>query len=249
MTFQPQFLKAKTMHARRGGIDNRFTYAIDCVLIDPDCQENMSCLARNCFHIFSINDHDYGPIGSNENPIEWVKEQFAKVGLDTFELRLLTQPRMLGTLFNPVSFWLAYKNGALIAFLAEVNNTFKERHFYLCHHADFRAISGNDKISAKKVFYVSPFQEIAGTYAFTVSLLEDSFSIHIDFQNGEEGVLATMYGTRTPLTFRTTLGALLMRPFAGIRVFVLIFYQAIKLKIKGAKYRTRPKPPKTKVSS
>lgn len=249
MTFEPQYLKAKTMHARKGGIENKFIYPVDCVLIDPESAQKTKGFARNSFHIFSVNDRDFGPKDINENPIVWIRQQFEKARLSKFQIRLLTQPRLLGTLFNPVSFWLAYKDDVLVAFIAEVNNTFKQRHFYLCHHADFREISSDDKLSAKKVFYVSPFQKIEGNYVFQIHISDEKFAIYIDFQNGSEGVLATIYGARSPLKFSAIIGSAFRRPFGGMRVMALIFYQAMKLKFKGAKYRTRPNPPKIKVSS
>ncbi len=45
------------------------------------------------------------------------------------EIWLQTFPRVLGYVFNPVSFWLCHdRDGLLRAVLAEVNNTFGEHH-------------------------------------------------------------------------------------------------------------------------
>jgi DUF1365 family protein len=67
-----------------------------------------------------------------------------------------------GYVFNPVSFWYCHdRAGGLRAVLAEVNNTFGERHNYLLHHADLRPIVAGDELRARKVFHVSPFFPVA----------------------------------------------------------------------------------------
>ncbi|MDE5028224.1 DUF1365 domain-containing protein, partial [Francisella tularensis subsp. holarctica] len=48
------------------------------------------------------------------------------------DIKLMTMPRVLWYVFNPFSFGLCYKNNKLIAVRAEVNNTFKETHSYIC---------------------------------------------------------------------------------------------------------------------
>jgi DUF1365 family protein len=78
-------------------------------------------------------------------------------------LMLLAQPRTLGHVFNPVSFWLAHdKQRRLRAVISEVSNTFGDRHSYLCAHDDHRPITREDTLSAQKIFHVSPFQPIEG---------------------------------------------------------------------------------------
>ncbi len=80
---------------------------------------------------------------------------------------LVAQPRVLGFLFNPVSFWLIVdQTDDLRAVIAEVNNTYGQRHSYLCAHDDLRPIRFSDTLTTKKVFYVSPFQDVSGRYDF-----------------------------------------------------------------------------------
>jgi DUF1365 family protein len=74
---------------------------------------------------------------------------------------------MLGYVFNPVSFWFCHdRGGALRAVLAEVNNTFGERHNYLVAHADGRPIRDGEALRARKLFHVSPFLAVHGDYRF-----------------------------------------------------------------------------------
>ena len=247
MNTGPEILRSGTMHARKGDVKNKFVYKMDLVMIDPDAQTDMGLYSRNRFNVFSVSDKDYGPRG--QFAAKWIRNAFEQAGLNSFDLRLLTQPRVLGSLFNPVSFWFAFKGDVLVAFIAEVNNTFKQRHFYLCHHPEFEPITARDEFVSKKVFYVSPFQDIEGDYVFQVDLTKNKFAIRIDFQNSGQGVLATLYGTRAPMTNRAIALATVRRPLGGLRVLGLIFYQAVKLKIKGVAYRVRPEPPQKDLST
>ena len=83
------------------------------------------------------------------------------------EIVLYCFPRMLGYVFNPVSFFVCHDAaGTVRAVLAEVNNTFGESHCYLLAHADGRALVSGETMTAPKVFHVSPFFPVAGHYEF-----------------------------------------------------------------------------------
>jgi DUF1365 family protein len=156
---------------------------------------------------------------------------------------------MLGHVFNPVSFWLCHNaDGQMTVVIAEVSNTFGERHSYLCHHDDLRPIERTDTLSATKIFHVSPFQDVEGGYVFRFDIRADKIGIWIDYSNGKGGLIATLTGARKPLTNQAILWAILRRPLGSRRVLALIHWQAFKLWWKGAKYRPAPKPPSEEVS-
>jgi hypothetical protein len=132
--------------------------------------------------------------------------------------------------------------------IAEVSNTFGDRHSYLCHHDDLREITKADTITAQKVFHVSPFQDIAGGYTFRFDIQPESIGIWIDFSDGPTGLIATLTGVREPLTNASILKAIARRPLGSRRVLALIHWQAVKLWWKNVRYRARPKPPEDDVS-
>ena len=132
--------------------------------------------------------------------------------------------------------------------ISEVTNTFGDRHSYLCHHPELRPILPTDRLLATKIFHVSPFQPTEGTYEFRFDFRDQKVGIWIDLQMPHGGVMANLIGACKPLKNRTILGALLRRPLGSRRVLGLIHWQALKLWWKGAKYRTRPEPPKAEVS-
>jgi DUF1365 family protein len=71
--------------------------------------------------------------------------------------------------------------------IAEVSNTFGDRHSYLCAHDDHRPITREDTLSAQKIFHVSPFQPIEGGYTFRFDIREDRVGVWIDYGPGTRG--------------------------------------------------------------
>jgi DUF1365 family protein len=136
----------------------------------------------------------------------------------------------------------------LIAVISEVNNTYGDRHSYLCHHADQRPIEASDTLHAVKILHVSPFQPVAGDYSFRFDVRADRIGIWIDYTRPEGGLIATLTGARRPLTTGAILLSALRRPFGARRVLALIHWQALKLWAKGALFRGRPAPPQKEVS-
>src|SRR3982074_1008899 len=83
------------------------------------------------------------------------------------EIVLYAFPRMLGYVFNPVSFWVCHDtSGNVRAVLAEVHNTFGETHHYLLADENGRALVSGETLSARKALHVSPFCAVQGHYAF-----------------------------------------------------------------------------------
>ncbi|MGV6812952.1 MAG: DUF1365 domain-containing protein [Brevirhabdus sp.] len=247
----PAYLRGTTTHARRGAVRHVFTYGVDYVLVDPEAHSGPPLFSRNRMNLASVHDRNHGGVPGKGVGAEWAWGVLAQRGLTRtahHRLRLLTQPRFLGYIFNPVSFWLLFAGTDLIAAIAEVNNTFGDRHSYVCANPDFAPISADQQLRADKVLHVSPFQQIAGDYAFRFAVSEKAVDIRILHSNGAEGLSASLSGALVPLTNRAILGATLRRPFGPLRTMALIHWHALKLKLKGATYRTRPLPPENEVS-
>lgn len=244
-------MRGSTTHARKGAIKNAFTYGVDYLLIDPNDTADLPPLfARNSWGIFSLHDTDHGgPRGDGEG-VAWAQRVFANAGLspDGVKILLLAQPRFLGFWFNPVAFWFAMKGDDLVAVIAEVNNTMGDRHSYLCAKDGFAPIGVGDVLTSRKVFHVSPFQEISGDYRFRFNVTEDKIGITIDLVDGNKGLVATLTGPLKPLRYGGFLGAAVRRPTGALRVMALIIWQAAKLKAKGAAFRKRPDPPTEEVT-
>ncbi|MGB3407386.1 MAG: DUF1365 domain-containing protein [Jannaschia sp.] len=249
----PEHVPAQTFHGREGeGVSNAFRYGIDYVLIDPEVDVPLPRLfSRNGANLASIRDRDHGGAPGAGRGLAWVREVLDQHRITAVPGRvlLLAQPRMLGHVFNPVSFWLCHDAAGLLrVVIAEVSNTFGDRHSYLCHSDDFAPITRDLKLSARKVFHVSPFQPVNGDYTFRFDIGPERIGIWIDYRSERGHLLATLTGPRRPLTSRGLIRAALRRPFGSRRVLGLIHWQAAKLWWKGATFRRRPQPPASEVS-
>ena len=250
----PEHIPGQTYHGRRGDIENAFRYGVDYVLVDPeDTGRGPALFSRNRGNLTSLHDADHGGAPGKGRGVAWLRETLAAHGIAPCLARrvlLMAQPRVLGHVFNPVSFWLCLDGaGALRLVVAEVTNTFGDRHSYLCHRDDFAPLTRDDCVEATKCFHVSPFQPVAGAYRFRFDLQPDRVGIWIDYRQGNGGgLIATLCGPRVPLTNAGILRACLRRPLGSRRVLGLIHWQALKLWWKGAIYRVRPEPPAEDVS-
>jgi DUF1365 family protein len=242
-----QHLRGKTFHGRKGGLANKFRYSVDYVLLDPKDVQAPRLFSHNAANLTSVQDRDHGGAPKQGRGIVWAREVLAAHGLPIGKILLLTQARVLGHVFNPVSFWLCHNAaGELCAVIAEVSNTFGERHSYLCHRDDRATLTREDIVSATKIFHVSPFQPVEGGYQFRFDIRPDKIGIWIDYSAGAGGLIATLTGKVQPLTLPRILGMALR--FGSRRVVALIFWQALKLRLKGAKYNPLPVPPVDEVS-
>ena len=200
------------------------------------------------FNLFSLKLHDYGK-GSPEG---WIRTQLTSWNITKAngDIVLVTLPRVLGYAFNPVSFWFCLDSaGALRAVLADVSNTFGERHAYLLFHDDQHVISSQEWLTAGKSFHVSPFIEVSGHYEFRFAYSEEKIGVWINYHDQDGLQLTTsMVGKRQDLTSRALLLCFFRYPLVTLKVIGLIHYQAIRLALKGIRYRVKPAPPTLEVS-
>jgi len=246
---QVQRIPAETFHGRKGPVRNAFRYTVDYILLDPDKAQGPRLFSRNRGNLMSLHDTDHGGAPGQGRGAAWAREVLTAHDLPTDRVLLLAQPRLLGHVFNPVSFWLAYDPlGHLRAVIAEVSNTYGDRHSYLCHRDDCAPITREDTITAQKIFHVSPFQPVSGSYAFRFDIRPDRIGIWIDYTTATGGLFTNLIGPREPQTNRGILASALRRPFGSRRVLALIHWQALKLALKRVKFNSRPTPPKEDVS-
>jgi DUF1365 family protein len=203
--------------------------------------------SRNRFNILSHHDKDHG---DGKLPLfQWIDALLKAQGvLDADgEVWLQTFPRVLGYVFNPISFWFCHRSdGALRAILCEVSNTFGERHCYLLDKG--HPIENAVEMSARKIFHVSPFCAVEGSYRFQFIHNQRAASAdilaRIDYYSDEGAVLLTnISGSSRPLTDGNITIALLRYPLMTFMVIARIHWQALKLWIKCVPFYRKPSPP------
>ncbi|WP_138468503.1 DUF1365 domain-containing protein [Poseidonocella sp. HB161398] len=246
-----EHLRGETVHAREADVQNAFRYSVDYVICDPEESRGPLLFSRNRANLAALQDRDHGGAPGQGRGAAWMREVLAAHGLEACDgqILLVAQPRVLGHVFNPVSFWLCHdRAGGLRAVVAEVSNTYGDRHSYLLHHPDQREIGPADRLEARKIFHVSPFLPVDGGYVFRFDIRPDRIGIWIDHRSEAGRLFATLTGRRAPLRSLGILGMCLRRPFGSRRVLGLIYWQALKLRLKGAGWHVRPAPPAEEVS-
>jgi DUF1365 family protein len=230
-------LTGKVMHERLRPKHHRFTYPVFYVRCDLD---RLASLGSGWFGIdrwrpLSLYRRDHGPRDGRELAT-WMREQLSAAGVEEANGRIWLQafPRVFGYAFNPVSFWFCHdRDGRLRALLAEVRNTFGERHSYLLSANGNAPIAANTRLMCRKVLHVSPFCRVEGGYAFRVREASNSASVSIDYHDADGLLIRTALGGRlTPLTRASALAALLRQPLLTVGVIARIHWQALRLALK-----------------
>ncbi len=201
-------------------------------------------LARNRRGALSFFDKDHGDGGGD--CLAWLDVLLQREGISdaSGEVWLHTYPRVLGYTFKPVSFWYCHGlGGELRAIVVEVNNTFGERHCYLLNAPRY-----GQELRADKVFHVSPFCTLQGSYRFRfMRVKNEQFEktvARIDYDDTSGPLLETsVSGTLHLLTPAAVRKALWRYPAMTLGVMARIHWQALKLWRKRVPFVSKPKPP------
>jgi len=255
---QPLLLCGKVFHARLRPVRHHFAYPVlYCVLpLHALAAANCPGFGVNRAALVSFHERDHG--ARDGSPLlPWLRQLVACTlgearAAEITAVWLQTFPRMLGYVFNPVSFWYACRgDGRVTAILAEVNNTFGEHHNYLLAHADGRPIADGDCFARDKVFHVSPFFPVRGHYVFRFALAAARPTVHIDYADADGDLLRTaIAGSPRPLTPRTVALAVITRPLFTVGVIARIHWQAARLYFgKRVTFFRKPVPPLEETSS
>lgn len=235
------------MHRRLSPRRHRLRYRAFWMLIDLDeaaaLGRRLALFSHNRFNLFSFHDADHGD-GKSEPLRAYVERTLAEGGIDIAggHVALLSMPRILGYVFNPLSIYFCTRaDGSLAALLYEVRNTFGQKHSYLL------PVTGDEPTvhqRCAKEFYVSPFLGMDMTYDFRVVAPSDTISVVVAAGDRRGPVLvASLTGRRRTLTDRALASIFFALPLMTLKVVVAIHWEALKIWWKGMRLYPRPPAP------
>ena len=234
----------KVFHARQKPKKHSFNYKVFYLNINlNDIKKNNLpfLLSYNKFNMFSFYDKDHGPLNC-KNIDDWVRNliKINKIKVNIKNIYLLTFPRVLGYVFNPLSIYSCLdKNGRIVIQVYEVHNTFNQRFFYIVKNSFLKK---NHKNVYKKKFHVSPFMSMKGSYKFKSIWIENKLNLLVEYFSKDENFFASFSGTERKLNNYNLILYFLRIPFMTIKIIIGIHLEAIILYIKGAKFYKCPKP-------
>lgn len=159
----------------------------------------------------------------------------------TGPIRLLTHLRYWGYVQNPVSFYFCFdpSGTTLETVVAEITNTpWGERHAYVVR-ANPR--SRSHRASFDKEFHVSPFMPMDQSYHWRFSTPGDRLHVHMENRGGDERVFdATLALRRAPMTGPVLAGCLARHVWMTASVVTGIYWQALRLWLRGAPFHPHP---------
>jgi uncharacterized protein len=235
------------MHARLKPMGHRFSYRVMSLLIDLDRLDAADRQSRlfgvNRAALYSFNEADHG-MRDGSRLRAYAQRCAAADGIDLTGGRvlLLCYPRLLGYTFNPLSAYFCYRAGGELALIIyEVRNTFGDIHAYVLPVKPGEISEAGVRQQQDKLFYVSPFIEMAMRYHFRVSPPGHTVKLRI-LETDREGPLlsATFHGRRRPLTTAALLRSFFALPLVTLKIVSAIHWQALRLWLKGARLVPRP---------
>lgn len=216
----PALYRAQIDHLRRGPARHRFRHRSFLWLVDPESPPHIPWALRPLAR-FDRRDH-----------VD-VRGLLAEHGVTADRLVMLASPRTFGYVFNPVSIhWCLRSDGTLAARVAEVHNTYGQRHAYLLPPEGANHVT--------KALEVSPFHPPDGTYQIRISEPGPKVAVSVSFRPVDgPPFTASLVAERVQASTGNLLKLLLLYPWPSMRVSALIRWEAFLLWVKGSpRYRT-----------
>jgi uncharacterized protein len=216
--------RTRITHLRRAPVHHYFEHRGYSWYVDVDELPRLPRWLRP-FAGFDARDHLDGR--PNDTLRQRIDAFLAQRGIDLGGGRItaLMQARVLGYVFNPLSlYWCHDSDGVLRHIIAEVHNTYGERHAYLLPP------DGNRPVMVRKKLYVSPFNAVDGYYLVRAPLPDNELDVRISLhRDNQPAFVATLRGTRRPASIGELVWLQVAAPMAPLMGALGIRVQGITL--------------------
>ena len=225
-------------HVRHTPVRNAFSYRSYSWLVDiddlPRPPRPLRALAQ-----FRAEDHLGEPgrtLRQNVDALLWTHD----IDLRGGRILMLANARVFGHVFNPLSvYWCHDDAGTLAAVIAEVHNTYGERHAYVLRPT----VDG--RVEFAKEFYVSPFYPVDGSYVMSLPEPDERLAVTVELHRGEaKPFVATVRGSRKPAGTAALVRSALRVPWVTLTVAAQIRVQGLKLWLRRVPVVPRPHHPR-----
>jgi DUF1365 family protein len=253
---QAQLCFGQVRHKRLRPVHNAFAYGTYFLRLPlrtlGSADFGSALFSRNRFNLLSFVDADHGD--GKQPVLAWIDALLKQEGIADAdgEIWLQAMPRVLGFVFNPVSFYFCHgRDNSLRAILCDVRNTFGERHFYLLDTG--WPIEYGSELTARKVFHVSPFCKVEGRYRFRFTRVargaaEQTLAC-IDYDDADGTLLQTSVSGRSAAIGNASVArAFFCFPLMTFGVVLRIHLQALRLWCKRVPFFSKPATPEQEVS-
>ncbi|MFD3525321.1 DUF1365 domain-containing protein [Streptomyces sp. NPDC058653] len=230
----PALYECEVTHARTLPLRHSFRHRTYLWCVDLDALPVLPVPVRPLAG-FDARDHFTGRAGSIRAGLDgYLAGQ--GIDLDGGRVVMLAHARVLGFVFNPLSvYWCHDASGGLVCVVAEVHNTYGQRHCYLLHP------DGEGIAEADKTFYVSPFFPVEGRYRMRLPLPGDELRLGVQLRTAEgRPFTANVRGRRRPATVTALLACAARRPWSTAAVWAGIRDHGIRLWLRGLPVQPRP---------
>ena len=237
-------------HRRFTPVENAFRYRIFFMYLDldemPDALAVHPLWSFNGVNLAYFRRRDH--FGSDRIPLDQALRRHVQRHTGTWPagpVRMLTHLRYFGHCFNPVTFYYLFDAGdsRLETIVAEITNTpWGERHLYVLD--DQRNIHGHDRwrrFKLSKEFHISPYMPMQIDYDWRFSVPDTRLNVHMtNFKDGRRVFDATLNLSRHPINRTNLTRMLLLYPAMTVKVIMMIYWQALKLKFKQTPFYDHP---------
>jgi cyclopropane-fatty-acyl-phospholipid synthase len=239
-------------HARLEPLRHAFKYPVYLLAVDlaelPVLDREVTLFGYNRLRPISLWDEDYLDRGGGsirDKLMRFLERRGSADGISS--TRLVTMGRCFNYAFNPVSFYYCCRaDGSLRCAVAEVNNTYGERHLYILDEArsplpprpGFIA-----RYTTPKELFVSPFNDLGGEYDFHFGPLDEAMDIKLDLvRDGRIEYQSRVCGRSQPFDDGALIRTLIRYPLSVALVLPRIDWQALVLRRRGLRALMKPNP-------